>query len=98
MKLREFATVSMPASIGPRATCSTPSPEDAGKYGVRAAFLSAQPTTSLLKELTTLLDRGQIKTHVDKVFPLEQARQAQNLKRHGHIHGKIVLKIADQGK
>jgi len=72
-----------------------PSQEDAAKYGVRAAFLGAQPTTGLLKEFADLLDRGQIKPHVGKVFPLEQARQAQELKRHGHTRGKIVLKIAD---
>ena len=72
-----------------------PSQEDAAKYGVRAVFMSAQPSSGLLKELADLLDRGQIKPHVDKVFPLEQARQAQELKRGGHIQGKIVLKIAD---
>lgn len=72
-----------------------PSQEDAAKYGVRAAFLGAQPTTGLLKEFADLLDRVQIKPHVGKVFPLEQARQAQELKRLGHTRGKIVLKIAD---
>ena len=72
-----------------------PSQEDAAKYGVRAAFMGAQPSSGLLKELADLLDRGQIKPHVDKVFPLEQAWQAQELKRNSHIQGKIVLKIAD---
>jgi NADPH:quinone reductase-like Zn-dependent oxidoreductase len=72
-----------------------PSQEDAATYGVRAAFVGAQPSSGLLQELAELLDRGQIKPHVDKVFPLEQARQAQELKRNGHTQGKIVLKIAD---
>ena len=72
-----------------------PSQEDAATYGVRAAFLGAQPTTGLLKELAHLLDTGQIKPHIGKVFPLEQARQAQELKRSGHTQGKIILKIAD---
>lgn len=72
-----------------------PSQENAAKYGVRVAFLGAQPTTGLLKELTHLLDTGQIKPHVEKVFPLEQARQAQELKRSGSTRGKIVLKIPD---
>ena len=72
-----------------------PSQEDAAKYGVRAAFVAAQPSSALLKELADLLDSGQIKVHVGKVFSLEQARQAQELKRGGHIQGKIVLKIAE---
>src|SRR5207302_1825994 len=53
-----------------------PSEEEAAKYGVRAGFLGAQPTAGLLKILAELLDGGQIKPHVGKVFPLEQARQA----------------------
>ena len=72
-----------------------PSQEDAAKYGVRATLIGAQPSSALLKELAALLDRGQIKVHVDKVFPLEQARQAQELKRNGHVQGKIALKLAE---
>jgi NADPH:quinone reductase-like Zn-dependent oxidoreductase len=72
-----------------------PSEEEAATYGVRTGFLGAQPSTGLLQELASLLDSGQIKPHVDKVFPLEHAQQAQQLKRDGHIQGKIVLKIAD---
>ena len=72
-----------------------PSEEDAAKYGVRAAFMAAQPSSDLLKELADLFDKGQIKHHVDKAFPLEQARQAQELKRNGHVQGKIVLNVAD---
>jgi NADPH:quinone reductase-like Zn-dependent oxidoreductase len=72
-----------------------PSQDAATAYGVRAAFATAQPSSDLLKELADLLDRGQIKPHVGRMFPLEQARQAQELKRNGHTQGKIVLKIAD---
>lgn len=74
---------------------SPPSQEEAVAHGARAGFLGARPSSRLLKELADLLDREQIKTHVGKVFPLEQARQAQEVKRNGHIQGKIVLKIAD---
>lgn len=50
----------------------------AAKYGVRAVLMGAQPTTGLLKELADLLDRGQIKPHVGKVFPLEQRGKIKN--------------------
>ena len=72
-----------------------PSQEVAATYGVHAVFAAALPSSGLLKELADLLDRGQIKPHVGRVFSLEQARKAQELKRDGHIQGKIVLKIAD---
>ena len=71
-----------------------PSQEDATKHRVRAAFVQALPTTGLLKEFARMLDSGQIKPHVGKVFPMEQARQAQELNQHGHTRGKIVLEIA----
>ena len=72
-----------------------PSQDTAVRYGVRAVLMGTRPTTGLLKEFADLLDSGQIKTHVGKVFPLEQARQAQELKGHGHTCGKIVLKKAE---
>ncbi len=75
-------------------TLGPPSQEDAAKHRVRAALVQAQPTAGLLKEFASMLDSGQIKPHVGKVFPMEQARQAQELKQHGHTRGKIVLEIA----
>jgi len=75
-------------------TLGPPSQEDAAKHRVRAAFVQAQPTAGLLKEIARLLDSGQIKPNVGKMFPMEQARQAQELKQHGHTRGKIVLEIA----
>jgi len=75
-------------------TLGPPSQEDAAKHRVRAAFVQAQPTAGLLKEIARLLDSRQIKPNVGKMFPMEQARQAQELKQHGHTRGKIVLEIA----
>ncbi len=75
-------------------TLGPPSQEDAAKHRVRAVFVQAQPTAGLLKEFARLLDSGQIKPNVGKMFPMEQARQAQELKQHGHTRGKIVLEIA----
>src|SRR6266700_843805 len=74
-------------------TLGPPSQEDAAKHRVRAAFVQAQPTAGLLKEIARLLDSRQIKPNVGKMFPMEQARQAQELKQHGHTRGKIVLEI-----
>ena len=75
-------------------TLGPPSQEEAAKHRVRATFVQAQPTAGLLKEIARLLDSGQIKPNVGKMFPMEQARQAQELKQHGHTRGKIVLDIA----
>jgi NADPH:quinone reductase-like Zn-dependent oxidoreductase len=71
-----------------------PSEEEAKKYGVRSAFLSAKGGSSLLAELATLVDSGRIKPMVEKVLPLSEARQAHELNETGHARGKIVLKVA----
>jgi NADPH:quinone reductase-like Zn-dependent oxidoreductase len=34
---------------------------------------------------------GQVKIVVEKVLPLREARQAQELSHSGHAHGKTVL-------
>jgi NADPH:quinone reductase-like Zn-dependent oxidoreductase len=71
-----------------------PSVDEAKKYDVRSAFLSAQGGSSLLAELATLVDSGKIKPMVEKVLPLSEARQAHELNETGHARGKIVLKVA----
>ncbi|CAN5149353.1 NADP-dependent oxidoreductase [soil metagenome] len=42
-------------------------------------------------ELIKLAASGQLKVHVDKVFPLEQAAEAHRYLQAGHAHGKVVL-------
>jgi len=71
-----------------------PSEEEAKKFGVRSAFLSAKGGSALLAELATLVDSGKIKPMVEKVLPLSEARQAHELNETGHARGKIVLKVA----
>ncbi len=72
-----------------------PSHETAAKYNVRATIMGARPTNGLLQEFAALIDSGKLQTHIGKVFPLEQARQAQELKRQGHTFGKIILQMAE---
>jgi NADPH:quinone reductase-like Zn-dependent oxidoreductase len=71
-----------------------PSADEAAKYGVRSAFLSAQAGSSLLAELAKLTDSGNIKPIVETVLPLSEARHAHELNETGHARGKIVLKVA----
>jgi len=47
-----------------------------------------------LKDISQLIEEGKIKTAVYKVFPLTEARQAQELSQTGHGRGRIVLHIA----
>lgn len=70
-----------------------PNPELAQKYGVTAVGQRTNTNTERLTGLAELVDRGKIKPQVDKVFPLEQTREACVYYEEGHPRGKVVLKI-----
>ncbi len=71
-----------------------PSQELAAKYGVRALFYGSHPSSSDLTEIARLIDSGNVKTVVETVLPLAEARRAHKLSESGHARGKIVLKAA----
>ena len=72
-----------------------PNPERAEKYGVTAIGQSTNTNTQHLNRLAELIDGGKIKVQLDKVFPLEQAREAFKHLEEGHPRGKVVVKIED---
>src|SRR5260221_13734383 len=71
-----------------------PSQELATKYGVRALFYGGHPSSSDLAEIARLIDSGKVKTVVETVLPLAEARRAHELSESGHARGKIGLKAA----
>jgi len=70
-----------------------PSQEKAAAHGIRAAHTFVQPNVEQLKEIGKLLDSGKLKITIEKVFPLAEARAAQELNAQGHTRGKIVLRV-----
>lgn len=72
-----------------------PDPALATKYGVTAFGQFTQTTTERLGALAQLVDSGSIKVNIDKIFPLNQVKEAFEYQEHGHPRGKVVLKIKD---
>ena len=72
---------------------SAPSADEAKAHDVRAAYVFVQPSGPQLVELAKLLDAKTIKPVVSEVFPLHEARKAQEHSQKGHVRGKIVLKV-----
>ena len=70
-----------------------PSPEKAAAHGVRFAHTFVQPNVEQLNEIAKLVDSGKLKIVVEKVFPLAEARAAQESNATGHTRGKIVLRV-----
>jgi NADPH:quinone reductase-like Zn-dependent oxidoreductase len=65
----------------------------AQQHGITAIGQQTHVTTDVLKRLAQLVDTGTIKIHVDKVFPLEKAKEGFQLLEAGHVRGKVVLDI-----
>jgi len=72
---------------------SKPNQDTANKYGVRCEYASAGPNAHILNELRSLIEMGQLRPVIDKVFRLEDAKQAQNYSQSGKARGKIVLEV-----
>lgn len=72
---------------------SSPSPEEAGRNGVRGVFFIVKPNRAQLIEIARLIDAGRIRPIVDATFPLEQAREAFERGLRQHDRGKLVLEI-----
>jgi NADPH:quinone reductase-like Zn-dependent oxidoreductase len=72
-----------------------PTPEEAArKHGVRAARVAPQPGIGpLLHRIGDMVESGLVKPVVQKVFPLEQVREAHTLSEQGHGRGRIVLHV-----
>ena len=71
-----------------------PSAEDAARHGVRQTMMWVQANPAQLAEIAGLADAGQLKVHLEAVFPLEEAAKAHELSATGQARGKIVLRVA----
>ena len=66
----------------------------ARKHQARYEYFFVRADGAQLSEITRLVERGAIKPLVDKVFPLEQVRDALAYSESGRATGKVVLKMA----
>ena len=66
----------------------------AQRHNARYEYLFMRADGAQLSEITLLVERGVIKPLVDKVFPLEQVRDALAYSESGRATGKVVIKVA----
>jgi NADPH:quinone reductase-like Zn-dependent oxidoreductase len=69
---------------------------DAGGDRVRVGGILVEPDRCGLEELTALVERGALRPHVERTFPLAQAAAAHELGETGRTTGKLVL-VVDGG-
>lgn len=70
--------------------------DDAKALGVRASWYLVEPDAAGLAELARLVESGQLRVHVERVIPLEDAAAAQALVAGKRVTGKVVLTLQDQ--
>ena len=70
-----------------------PNPETAALYKVRSSAIFSQPDVSILEHLRNLIDTGNLRPVVGKVFTLDEIKQAHELSQSGRARGKIVISI-----
>jgi NADPH:quinone reductase-like Zn-dependent oxidoreductase len=65
----------------------------ANKRNAEYSFLFVQPNGQQLVEIGKIIDAGQIKPVIDKVFPFNQTLQALAYLEEGRAKGKVVVKL-----
>lgn len=68
-----------------------PNQELAKQFGVTGVAINSQTTTARLQRLTQLVESEVVKPHVDKVFTLDQIKEAFEYKANAHPQGKVVI-------
>jgi NADPH:quinone reductase-like Zn-dependent oxidoreductase len=67
--------------------------ESLAERGISARNVSMRPDAQRLKELSRLVDAGEVSVRLERTFPLEEAREALEASRTRHTRGKIVLLV-----
>ena len=64
------------------------------RRGIKATNVGARPDARRLAELARLVDAGELSVKPERALPLEEAPEALEASRTGHVRGKLVL-LAD---
>lgn len=70
-----------------------PNMEKCAALGIRGHHTFVQANPEQLGEIAKLVDSGKLKLTIEKVFPLADARAAQELNAQGHTRGKIAIRV-----
>jgi NADPH:quinone reductase-like Zn-dependent oxidoreductase len=76
---------------GRHASITDPDVADAGGH-----WMWARPDAAGLRALADLADKGMLKVPVAETFPLERVADAFELSKTGHVHGKILIRVAGE--
>ncbi|XKH02513.1 NADP-dependent oxidoreductase [Marinobacter nauticus] len=64
---------------------------EAEAMGLRAHGMTVRPDSFHLDEIAELIEDGDVKVHIEEVFPLAEVAAAHERLESGHVRGKLVL-------
>lgn len=70
-----------------------PNEDLAKQHGITAIGQGTDTNASHLRRVAELVDSRKLKVEIDKVFPLEQVKEAFKYQEEVHPRGKVVLKV-----
>ena len=70
-----------------------PDMDKANELGVRAAKADMKDCAKVLEQAAKIYDSGHLMPYIFRIFPLDQAREANELSQQGHTRGKIIIKV-----
>jgi len=70
-----------------------PDRDEAARHNVTACDLFVEPDAEQLATLAGLVDLGKLRPHVQKIYALRDAAEAQKRSAEGHVRGKLVLNL-----
>lgn len=70
--------------------------EDVGSpRGITVGHVQSEATVARLSALSKMFDGGSLRVFIERAFPLNEARAAQDLVAKGHVRGKVILTVTD---
>lgn len=67
--------------------------ESLAQRRIKATNVGLHPDSRRLEELSRMVDAGELVVRLERIFPLEQAPEALEESRTGHVRGKFVLLV-----
>jgi NADPH:quinone reductase-like Zn-dependent oxidoreductase len=61
--------------------------------GVKSTFFIVSPDGYQLSKIGTLVEKGEVKGIVDRVFELHEGKEAMELVESQRVRGKVVLRV-----
>jgi NADPH:quinone reductase len=78
------------APLGPEGSLTA----ELAARGISAVNLTRAQGAAVLGRLSRLVEEGTLTVPVEETLPLEEAARAQEVQEHGHVRGKVVLRVA----